>query len=246
MANQMTELVFIIDRSGSMSGKEKATIQGFNGILDDYNSLNRKAFQNRGCQTSKLDISEEPNWNHHTGNKVLVTTVLFDHEYDMLHYRRPIQHIKPMTKADYVPRGCTALYDAIGQTIHHIVNGHRHDNDAERPSKVLFVIMTDGMENASHHYSSEAVKRMIRTETEKYHWEFMFLGANINAAESAEEIGIAASCAAQFDANCDEDVECCMDGMRNLVMRCCEAPQMSLSEQMDDDWRGKLRRNCNK
>ena len=158
MKNNVTELVFIIDRSGSMSGLEKDTIGGFNSMI---------AKQKQG------------------DGKVYVSTVLFDHEEIVLHDRVDIQKIDPMTENDYQPRGCTALLDAIGGAIHHIGNIHKYARREDVPEKTLFVIITDGMENASQSYDYETVKAQIERQREKYGWEFLFLAANIDTASTA-------------------------------------------------------------
>ncbi len=171
MKNNVTELVFIIDRSGSMSGLEKDTIGGFNSMI---------AKQKQG------------------DGKVYVSTVLFDHEEIVLHDRVDIQKIDPMTENDYQPRGCTALLDAIGGAIHHIGNIHKYARNEDVPEHTIFVITTDGMENASKKYTSRKIKEMISRQKEKYGWEFMFLAANIDAVETAENIGIERDRAANY------------------------------------------------
>ena len=159
----LTELVFILDRSGSMSGLEGDTIGGFNSLVE-------KQKQQRG--------------------KCLVTTVLFDSRVVTLHDRVELQDLGPMTREDYCVGGCTALLDALGGTIRHIANIHRYARPEDVPARTSFVIMTDGLENASRCFGSDEVKRMIRHEKEKYGWEFLFLAANIDAVETAERIGI--------------------------------------------------------
>ena len=159
----LTELVFILDRSGSMSGLEGDTIGGFNSLVE-------KQKQQRG--------------------KCLVTTVLFDSRVVTLHDRVELQDLRPMTREDYCVGGCTALLDALGGTIRHIANIHRYARPEDVPARTSFVIMTDGLENASRCFGSDEVKRMIRHEKEKYGWEFLFLTANIDAVETAERIGI--------------------------------------------------------
>ncbi len=163
MKKNLTELVFILDRSGSMHGLEKDTIGGFNAMIEKQ----------------KAEVGE-----------VLVNTVLFDDESEVLHDRVPLDHIKPMTEKDYRVGGCTALIDAIGGAIHHIGSIHKYARPEDVPEHTLFVITTDGMENASHRYSSEEVKKMIEREKSEYGWEFLFLGANIDAAETAASFGI--------------------------------------------------------
>lgn len=163
MKNNITELVFIMDKSGSMSGLESDTIGGFNAMIE---------------KQKKLD------------GKVYVTTVLFSNDSRTLHDRVDINDIKPMTDRDYQVGGCTALIDAMGGTINHIVGIHRYARPEDVPEHTIFVIITDGMENASHRYSAEEVRRKIRHEEEKYGWEFMFLAANIDAVETARHFGI--------------------------------------------------------
>ena len=171
MKNNITELVFILDRSGSMSGLEDDTIGGFNSLLEKQ--------------------KREP-------GRAYVSTVLFDHETTVLHDRVDIQAVRPMTREDYTVRGCTALLDAIGGAIHHIGNVHRYARREDVPEHTLFVITTDGMENASRRYSADKVKTMIERQKSKYGWEFLFLGANIDAVETARHFGIGADRAVSF------------------------------------------------
>ena len=159
----LTELVFIMDRSGSMSGLEEDTIGGFNSVIEKQKRQS---------------------------GKCLVTTVLFDSRVQTLHDRVELQELRPMTREDYCVGGCTALLDALGGTIRHIANIHRYARPEDVPARTSFVIMTDGLENASRVFGSEEVKRMIRHEKEKYGWEFLFLAANIDAVETAERMGI--------------------------------------------------------
>lgn len=171
MKENLTELVFILDRSGSMSGLESDTIGGFNSMI-------------------KKQQKEE--------GEAYVSTVLFDDKCEVLHDRKKISKIKKMTEKDYYVRGCTALLDAVGGAIEHIGNIHKYAREEDRPSKTLFIITTDGLENASKRYSFEDVKRMIERQKEKYHWEFLFLGANIDAIEVAGNMGIRPDRAANF------------------------------------------------
>lgn len=172
--NRLTELVFILDRSGSMSGLEKDTIGGYNSLIE------KQRRQPGEC---------------------LVSTVLFDGESNVLHDRLKLSDVPKMTEDDYTVRGCTALIDAVGGAIHHIGNIHKYARREDVPAHTLFVITTDGMENASHYYSSEEVKRMIERQKEKYGWEFLFLGANIDAVETAASIGISRNRAVNYKAD---------------------------------------------
>ncbi len=172
--NNTTELVFILDRSGSMSGLEKDTIGGFNAMIEKQKKQEGECF---------------------------VSTVLFDNVSEVLHDRVRLSEIRPMTDDDYTVRGCTALLDAIGGAIHHIGNIHKYARPEDVPEHTMFIITTDGMENASRRYSSEKVKEMIKRQEEKYGWEFLFVAANIDAVETAENIGIRREHAANYDAS---------------------------------------------
>lgn len=163
MRQNLTELVFILDRSGSMSGLEADTIGGFNAMIEAQKREQGQA---------------------------LISTILFDNVSEVIHDRVNVQDIAPMTSRDYTVRGCTALLDAIGGAIHHIGNIHKYARPEDVPEHTMFVITTDGMENASHRYSSAQVKQMIEGEKAKYGWEFLFLGANIDAVETASHFGI--------------------------------------------------------
>ena len=163
MKRDWTELVFILDRSGSMQGLESDTIGGFNAMLEKQKKQPGEAF---------------------------VSTVLFDDETQVLHDRLRLNKVKPITEKDYYVRGCTALLDAVDGAIHHIGNIHKYARPEDVPAHTLFVITTDGMENASRRYAARQVKEMIRRQKEKYGWEFLFLGANIDAVETAGCLGI--------------------------------------------------------
>ena len=174
MKKGLTELVFILDRSGSMGGLEKDTIGGFNSLIGNQKKEEGEA---------------------------LVSTVLFDNETEVLHDRVPVEKLEEMTEKQYYVRGCTALLDAVGGAIHHIGNVHKYAREEDRPEKTLFVITTDGMENASREYTYEKVKEMIERQKEKYGWEFLFLGANIDAVDVAGRMGIRPERAVNYE--CD-------------------------------------------
>ena len=174
MKKNLTELVFILDRSGSMSGLENDTIGGFNGMIEKQKNESGEAY---------------------------VSTVLFDNVSEVIHDRIDIQKIEPLTRNQYYVRGSTALLDAVGSAIHHIGNVHKYAREEDRPEKTLFVITTDGMENASRKYSYEKVRSMIERQKEKYGWEFIFLGANIDATKEAAKFGIAEEFAANYNAD---------------------------------------------
>ena len=171
MKKRLVEVVFILDRSGSMSGMEADTIGGFNAMLEKQ----RKE-----------------------GNNIIWSTVLFDHVNEVIHDRVPVEKVEPLDRDTYYVRGSTALLDAVGGAIHHIGNVHKYARKEDRPDKTLFVITTDGMENSSVVYSYRDVKKMIGRQQEKYGWEFIFLGANIDAVGVASRIGIRESRAARY------------------------------------------------
>ena len=173
--SKFTEIVFILDRSGSMAGLEADTIGGFNSLI----------------QKQKRE-----------DGKAVVSTVLFDDKCEVLHERKDLIEIAPLTEEDYYVRGCTALLDAVGGAIHHIGNVHKYARAEDRPERTLFIITTDGMENASRKYGCEKVKRMIERQKERYGWEFLFLGANMDAVSVAGRFGIAPERAVRF--HCDE------------------------------------------
>ena len=175
MRKGLTEIVFILDRSGSMGGLESDTIGGYNSLIDKQKK-------------------EE--------GEVYVSTVLFDDVTEVLHDRIPLKEIKPMTDKEYYVRGCTALLDAVGGAIHHIGNVHKYARDEDKPEKTLFIITTDGQENSSRRYTYEKVKHMVERQKEKFGWEFLFLGANIDAIAEAGRFGIHADRAVKFE--CDE------------------------------------------
>lgn len=171
MKKNLTEIIFILDRSGSMSGLEADTIGGFNSMIEKQKKSDGEA---------------------------MISTVLFDNVSEVIHDRVSVLDIQPMTDKDYTVRGCTALLDAIGGAIHHIGNIHKYARAEDVPEHTLFVITTDGMENASRHYNAERVKQMIERQKARYGWEFLFLGANIDAVETARHFGIGADRAVNY------------------------------------------------
>ena len=186
--NNITELVFIIDRSGSMSGLESDTIGGFNAMIE-------KQKREEGV--------------------CYVSTVLFDDESRVIHDRVPLEKVRKMTEKDYFVGGCTALLDALGNAITHIGNIHKYARPEDVPENTLFVITTDGMENASHLYDARKIKTMIERQKEKYGWEFLFIGANIDAIETATSYGISPECAVNY--RCDGE------GTKIVYDSVCEA-----------------------
>ena len=175
MANKnLTEMVFILDRSGSMSQLEADTIGGYNSLLAKQKKESGEA---------------------------VVTTVLFDDKYELIHDHADINKVNLLTEREYFARGCTALLDAVGKTINHVGNRHKYAPDSEIPSKTMVVIITDGYENASREFSQPQIKSMIEHQKEKYNWEFLFLGANIDAVSTASNYGIAPDRAVKYEAD---------------------------------------------
>ena len=223
MREHITELVFLLDRSGSMGGLEADTIGG-------YNSLIQKQKREEG--------------------KVVVSTVLFDDRQEVLYDRVPLQDMERMTEKEYYVRGCTALLDAIGGAIHHIGNVHKYAREEDRPEKTLFIITTDGMENSSRHYSYEKVKQMVQRQKEKYGWEFLFLGANMDAIEVAGRFGIQADRAVNYE--CDrQGTQLNYEVLSKTVsrVRACEAPSAAAAfERVDaeEDWSAEIRKDYEK
>ena len=212
MKRNLTEIVFILDRSGSMAGLEHDTIGGFNAMVEKQ--------------------KREP-------GEALVSTVLFDNECEVIHDRVDIQKIEPMTRNEYYVRGCTALLDAVGGAIHHIGNVHKYAREEDRPEKTLLVITTDGMENASRKYSYEKLKAMIERQKSKYGWEFLFLGANIDAAKEAARFGIGADRAANYHAD-SEGTNVIYETVSEAItqVRCCAAPlSAGWKQRVDEDYK---------
>ncbi len=174
MRKDLTEVVFILDRSGSMSGLESDTIGGFNSMIE------------------KQRVEE---------GEAYISTILFDDRTEVLYDRVPVKKVEPMNDRQYYVRGCTALLDAVGGAIDHISNIHKYAREEDRPEKTLFVITTDGLENASHIYDYRKVKKMVEEAKEKRGWEFLFLGANIDAVEVAGRFGIDADRAINYESD---------------------------------------------
>ena len=211
MKKGLTELVFILDRSGSMAGLETDTIGGFNAMIE-------KQKQQEG--------------------DALVSTVLFDNETQVIHDRVPLSRIPTLTEKEYYVRGCTALLDAVGGAIHHIGNVHKYAREEDRPEKTLFVITTDGFENASRRYSYDRVKAMISHEKEKYGWDFLFLGANIDAAREAARFGIDADRTANYHAD-HKGTGVIYEAVSEAIchVRSCSAPlQANWKDKIDNDF----------
>ena len=186
-----TELVFILDRSGSMSGLESDTIGGYNSMMDKQRE---------------------------TSGEVIVTTVLFDDRFELLHDRIPLTELSPMTENEYFVRGSTALIDAIGRTVKKIENAQEHMLPEHRPGKTIFIITTDGYENASREFSAEKVREMVEQKREKDKWEFIFLGANIDAVETGIQYGFAGSHSVNYVADCP-GVQLCNTVVGNAISK---------------------------
>ena len=213
MKKQLTELVFILDRSGSMFGLEADTIGGFNSMIARQRMQSGEAY---------------------------VSTVLFNGTTTVLHDRVPLTRIEPMTERQYQTGGCTALLDAIGGAIHHIGNVHKYAREEDRPEHTLFVITTDGLENASHSYSADRVRRMIRRQRENYGWEFIFLGANIDAVETAAHIGIDRSRAVNYHSDSRGtrlNYEVLSEAISSV--RSCKPLEENWSRRIDEDYLGR-------
>lgn len=203
MKKDLTELVFILDRSGSMHGLESDTIGGFNSMLEKQKGEPGEAF---------------------------VSTILFDDQTEVLHDRVKVGQVKPITEREYYVRGCTALLDAVGGAIHHIGNIHKYARAEDVPERTLFVITTDGMENASRRYTAQRVKEMIHRQKEKYGWEFLFLGANIDAVETAGHLGITPDRAVNY--HCDSQ------GTEVVFDSICKAfSDVRSSKPLDEHWK---------
>ena len=211
MKKNLTEIIFILDRSGSMQGLEKDTIGGFNSLIEKQKKIEGDA---------------------------LISTVLFANKSKVIHDRVDVKDVKPMTENNYITGGCTALLDAIGNAIHHISNIHKYARKEDVPEHTLFVITTDGMENASKTYTYPKVKKLIENQKEKYGWEFMFLGANIDAVNVASYMGIDGSRAVNF--NCDsEGTELNYEVLNDAigVLRKCSYVSADWIKRIDKDFK---------
>ena len=214
MKKNLTELVFILDRSGSMAGLEGDTIGGFNAMMEKQ--------------------KREP-------GETLVSTVLFDQDTQVIHDRVPLEELGPLTEEEYYVRGSTALLDAVGGAIRHIGNVHKYAREEDVPEKTLFVITPDGMENASRRYDYDRVKAMIRRQQERYGWEFLFLGANIDAACEAGRFGIRPECAADYHAD-SRGTQVIYESLAEAVcqVRTCAAPlRADWKKEIDRDFKGR-------
>ena len=212
MKKGLTELVFILDRSGSMSGLESDTIGGYNALLEKQ----------------KKEVGE-----------AVITTVLFDDKYELLHDRINIRGIVPITDREYYVRGSTALLDAVGKTINKIGNAQKHTAEDERAEHVMFVITTDGMENASCEFSYAKVRKMIEHQKRKYGWEFIFLGANIDAIATAERFGISEDRATNY--NADSEGTSLNYAVISETVSCLRA-----SRPIAEDWKDRIEEDFKK
>lgn len=215
MKKNVTEVVFILDKSGSMSGLEKDTIGGYNSMLNKQRKAEGEAF---------------------------VTTVLFNHQYELLHDRINVRGISPITELDYEVGGTTALLDAIGFSIQKIGNVQKYTSEEERADKVLFVITTDGMENASREFRPNQIKKMIKHQKEKHGWNFIFLGANIDAISTAAQLGIDEDFAVDYHAdNIGTKLNYEMVSDAVVKLRSGKNIDRSWKEGIDRDYQGRLR-----
>ena len=220
MKKGLTEIVFILDRSGSMSGLESDTIGGYNSMIEKQKKEEGEA---------------------------LISTVLFDGQTDVLHDRVPLDKISPITEKEYYVRGSTALLDAVGGAIRHIGNVHKYAREEDVPEKTLFIITTDGMENSSRKYSYDKVKKMIEKQKEKYHWEFIFLGANIDAVGVADRFGVDRQHAVRYE--CDSAGTALNFQVMNKMVSCARSAKSAkamneafCSEEMLDEVREDYKR----
>jgi len=216
MKKGLTEVVFILDRSGSMSGLESDTIGGFNSML-------------------KKQMAEE--------GEAYISTILFDDCCEVLHDRVPVNQVEPINENQYFVRGCTALLDAVGGAIKHIVNVHKYAREEDRPEKTVFIITTDGMENASRKYSYDKIKKMIEKEQNKYGWEFIFIGANIDSIAEAGRFGIRSNRAVNY-VHDNKGTEMVYAAMSNAISAVRCAPVGSVDCAMEEsDWADEINRD---
>lgn len=211
MKKELTEVVFILDKSGSMAGLEKDTIGGFNSTI-------QKQKEGKG--------------------EVIISTVLFDTYTKVIHDRVKIEEVKEMTKNDYYPSGCTALLDAIGGAIKHIKNVHKYIREEDVPEKTLFIITTDGMENSSHQYTYQKVKNMIEKMKNEYKWEFIFMGANIDAIHTASRFGLDEEYAVNYIAD-EIGTKTNYDAINKAIysVRECKELNASWKEDIEEDYK---------
>ena len=208
---QLTEVVFILDRSGSMTGMESDTIGGFNSMLKKQKDAKVQAY---------------------------VSTVLFDHEAIVLHDRKRIEDVPLLTNKEYQPRGTTALLDAVGSAIKHISTVHKYARPEDRPTRTLFVITTDGLENASKTYTLDKVKKMIEEQKHKYDWEFIFLGADIDAISAARDLGINEEYAVKYKRD-SKGTKKAFYSIADAVCECCcsdEPLPKNWKKQLEEDY----------
>lgn len=212
MKKGLTELVFVLDRSGSMSGLESDTIGGFNGMIDKQKRQEGEAN---------------------------VTTVLFDDQYEWIHDHFPIEAIRPLTEEDYYVRGCTALLDAVGKTIQKMDSIQKNLPESRKAEKVIFVITTDGLENASREYTYETVRRQIESHKSQYGWEFLFLGANMDAVSEAKKFGISEDRSVTFE-NDSEGVAVNYRAVEQALGSMREAACMA---EIDGSWKDEIEKD---
>lgn len=219
MKNNITELVFILDRSGSMAGLEQDTVGGFNAMIEKQKKQDGECY---------------------------VSTVLFDNICEVIHDRVKLSEIEKMTEKDYYVRGCTALIDAIGGAIKHIGNIHKYARREDVPEHTMFVITTDGMENASRRYSSDEVKKMIERQKKKYGWEFLFIGANIDAVETAARFGIEKERAVNYHAD-QQGTQVLYETVSQAVcnVRMCQPLANDWAKNIEEDFEERSARSTN-
>ena len=219
MNKNLTEIVYILDRSGSMGGLEEDTIGGFNAMMEKQKK---------------------------TGEKALVSTVLFDDECEVLHDRVPLDKVEKMTDKQYYVRGCTALLDAVGGAIHHIGNVHKYAREEDVPAKTIFVITTDGMENASRNYSYEKIQSMVKKQQKKYGWEFIFIGANIDSYAEAQRLGVRKERAVNYVHDSVGTAKV-YAGVSTVMTKALKCPDVLMSKAMDEsNWADEINEDYNR